>query len=59
MLYHSLGPGGDLRLYLEGLVDADDVPSYVKDHPFGQPAITPTHSDWEFYSNIISRFQKE
>jgi hypothetical protein len=44
---------------LEELADADDVPSYVKDHPFGQPAITPTHSDWEFYSKVIRRFQKE
>uniref|UniRef100_A0A2N9ICR1 Mitochondrial import inner membrane translocase subunit TIM50 n=1 Tax=Fagus sylvatica TaxID=28930 RepID=A0A2N9ICR1_FAGSY len=54
----ALGPNGDLRLYLEGLVDADDVPSYVKEHPFGQPAITPAHSDWEFYSTIITHLQK-
>ncbi|XP_059462260.1 uncharacterized protein LOC132191325 [Corylus avellana] len=55
----SLGPRGDLRLYLEGLSDADDVPSYVKDHPFGQPAITPTHSDWDFYSEIIRHLQED
>ncbi|KAK9921182.1 hypothetical protein M0R45_029703 [Rubus argutus] len=55
----SLGPDGELRLYLEGLADADDVTSYVKEHPFGQPAITATHSDWNFYSKIITRFQKD
>ncbi|XP_062167688.1 uncharacterized protein LOC133873901 [Alnus glutinosa] len=56
----ALGPSGDLRLYLEGLVDADDVPSYVKEHPFGKPAISSsTHSDWEFYSKIISHFRNE
>ncbi|KAK4837740.1 hypothetical protein QYF36_008046 [Acer negundo] len=51
----ALGPKGELRLYLEGLVDADDVPSYVKNHTFGQPAITSMHPDWDFYSNIIRK----
>ncbi|KAI9153307.1 hypothetical protein LWI28_009254 [Acer negundo] len=51
----ALGPKGELRLYLEGLVDADDVPSYVKNHTFGQPAITSMHPDWVFYSNIIRK----
>ncbi|KAM5559568.1 hypothetical protein ABKV19_020968 [Rosa sericea] len=55
----DLGPNGELRLYLEGLADADDVTSYVKDHPFGQPAITTTHSDWDFYSKILTHFQKD
>ncbi|XP_024186457.1 uncharacterized protein LOC112191369 [Rosa chinensis] len=55
----ALGPNGELRLYLEGLADADDVTSYVKDHPFGQPAITTTHSDWDFYSKILTHFQKD
>ncbi|XP_070035954.1 uncharacterized protein [Nicotiana tomentosiformis] len=38
-----LGPKGDLRKFLDGLADADDVPTYVKEHPFGQPAITASH----------------
>ncbi|KAB2631021.1 hypothetical protein D8674_008540 [Pyrus ussuriensis x Pyrus communis] len=50
---------GELRLYLDGLADADDVTSYVKEHPFGQPAITTKHSDWGFYSKIINHFQKD
>ncbi|KAJ7976043.1 NLI interacting factor-like phosphatase [Quillaja saponaria] len=55
----ALGPNGEIRLYLDGLADADDVTSYVKDHPYGQPAITPAHSDWEYYAKIISHFQKQ
>ncbi|KAJ6358157.1 hypothetical protein OIU78_005899 [Salix suchowensis] len=55
----ALGPEGDLRVYLEGLADAEDVPSYVKDHPFGKPAITPLHPDWGFYSKIVRRLNKE
>ncbi|CAL9026584.1 unnamed protein product [Prunus brigantina] len=55
----ALGPKGELRLYLEGLADADDVTSYVEEHPIGQPAITSAHADWDFYSNIISHFQKD
>ncbi|XWS43474.1 hypothetical protein CRYUN_Cryun16bG0107200 [Craigia yunnanensis] len=54
---NCLGPSGELRLYLDGLASADDVPSYVKAHPFGQPAITPMHSDWHYYSKIIVNFQ--
>ncbi|XVF55634.1 hypothetical protein PTKIN_Ptkin06aG0052200 [Pterospermum kingtungense] len=54
---NALGPNGELRLYLDGLAAADDVPSYVKAHPFGQPPITPMHSDWDYYSKIIANFQ--
>ncbi|KAK1352950.1 Haloacid dehalogenase-like hydrolase superfamily protein [Heracleum sosnowskyi] len=32
----SLGPEGDLRVYLEGLALAENVQEYVKNHPFGQ-----------------------
>ncbi|KAK7337177.1 hypothetical protein VNO77_17739 [Canavalia gladiata] len=47
-----LDPKGELCLYLKGLADAHDVQSYVKEHPFGQPAITSSHPDWEFYSQV-------
>ncbi|XP_044506889.1 uncharacterized protein LOC123226433 [Mangifera indica] len=50
----ALGPGGELREYLDGVVDAADVPSYVKEHPFGQPAMTPMHPDWDHYSKILT-----
>ncbi|KAI3447508.1 hypothetical protein Pfo_004173 [Paulownia fortunei] len=55
-----LGPDGELRKYLNGLADADqDVPSYVKDNPFGQPAISPSHPDWNYYAKIVRHFGKK
>lgn len=54
----DLGPEGELRIYLAGLADAANVAAYVKEHPFGQPAITASHSDWRYYSKVINRFQK-
>lgn len=54
-----LGPNGELRLFLEGVAEAKDVQSYVKDHPFGEPAITPSHPDWKYYSKIIRFFEKK
>ncbi|KAM0951368.1 putative FCP1 domain, HAD superfamily protein [Dioscorea sansibarensis] len=52
---NSLGPGGDLRVYLEGLAVIDDVQHYVREHPFGQAAITDKHPDWSFYLQIIEK----
>ncbi|KAL6647201.1 hypothetical protein ACP70R_014638 [Stipagrostis hirtigluma subsp. patula] len=49
----SLGPRGELRLYLENLATVDDVQHYVKDHPFGQPAITRSDPNWSFYLQIV------
>ncbi|KAL8204954.1 hypothetical protein R6Q57_010577 [Mikania cordata] len=48
-----LGSNGEFRVFLDGLAEANDVPSYVKDHPIGKPAITPSHADWDYYSKII------
>ncbi|KAJ8537700.1 hypothetical protein K7X08_014240 [Anisodus acutangulus] len=54
-----LGPKGDMQKFLDGLVDADDVPTYVKEHPLiGQPAITASHRDWDYYAKII-RFDQQ
>lgn len=47
------GPGGDLRVYLEKLLEAEDVPSYVKEHPFGQRRITNSNPSWPFYRRVI------
>ncbi|XP_022850480.1 uncharacterized protein LOC111372385 isoform X1 [Olea europaea var. sylvestris] len=49
----SLGPGGDLRVYLEGLALADDVQEYVKQNPFGQRPITERNLSWRFYLRVI------
>uniref|UniRef100_A0A0D9WUP1 FCP1 homology domain-containing protein n=1 Tax=Leersia perrieri TaxID=77586 RepID=A0A0D9WUP1_9ORYZ len=51
---NSLGPGGDLRVYLENLATADDVQSYVQEHPFGQPSITKNDRHWNFYIHDTS-----
>lgn len=53
----DVGPKGDFQKFLDGLADADDVPSYVKEHSLiGQPAITSSHPDWNYYAKIIVRF---
>ncbi|KAK9267023.1 hypothetical protein L1049_027660 [Liquidambar formosana] len=49
----SLGPGGDLRVYLEGLAAAENVQRYVEQNPFGQRAITESNLSWGFYRKII------
>ncbi|KAJ9559173.1 hypothetical protein OSB04_013787 [Centaurea solstitialis] len=48
-----LGPDGAIRAFLDGLAEAEDVPTYVQNHPFGEPAITPSHPDWNYYDNVI------
>ncbi|KAI3938174.1 hypothetical protein MKW92_029242 [Papaver armeniacum] len=51
---NSLGPGGDLWVYLEGLVLAGNVQQYVEQHPFGQPAITSRNPKWGFYLEVFN-----
>lgn len=53
-----IGPKCELRAYLDKLVDADDVPSFVKENPFGQPPLTTTHPHWNFYSKVLRKLQK-
>ncbi|KAJ4959703.1 hypothetical protein NE237_019613 [Protea cynaroides] len=48
-----LGPGGDLRRYLEALAMSEDVQKYVEEHPFGQHAITSKDPSWDFYLKVI------
>lgn len=52
------GPGGNLRVYLEGLAVCHDVQLYVQDHPFGQKAIADSNPSWKFYLRIIDRIQQ-
>ncbi|KAG8081301.1 hypothetical protein GUJ93_ZPchr0007g5555 [Zizania palustris] len=54
----SLGPGGDLRVYLENLATADDIQCYVQEHPFGQPSITKSDKHWNFYAKILDKLEK-
>ncbi|KAL6637877.1 hypothetical protein ACP70R_025449 [Stipagrostis hirtigluma subsp. patula] len=52
---NSLGPGGDLRMYLQNLAAADDVECYVRNNPFGQPFITESDPHWNFYAQIADK----
>ncbi|KAL8259616.1 hypothetical protein R6Q59_027569 [Mikania micrantha] len=54
-----LGPKGELRVFLEGLAEAEDVQSYVQDHPIGEPEILPSHPDWDYYCKIICYINKK
>ncbi|CAI0465223.1 unnamed protein product [Linum tenue] len=49
----KLGPDGKLRKYLDNLSKAEDVPSFVKANPFGNPAITSSHPHWSSCSEMI------
>ncbi|KAF9620485.1 hypothetical protein IFM89_013102 [Coptis chinensis] len=51
---NSLGPGGDIRLYLEGLATSENVQKYIKQHPFGQCAITEKDPSWLYYRKVIN-----
>ncbi|KAJ4974207.1 hypothetical protein NE237_007381 [Protea cynaroides] len=59
MKNNSLGPGGDLRVYLEGLSTAGDIQKYVAEHPFGQHAITSKNPSWNFYLRIIGTMMSD
>ncbi|KAM3307929.1 putative protein isoform X1 [Capsicum chacoense] len=50
----SLGPGGDLRVYLEGLSMAENVQRYVESNPFGQRPITEKNASWRYYRKVIA-----
>ncbi|XP_074316463.1 uncharacterized protein LOC141652764 [Silene latifolia] len=52
----SLGPDGDLRLYLERLAEAENVQKFIQENPFGQRAITKTNLSWAFYSKIVGDY---
>lgn len=49
----SLGPGGDLRVYLEQLVEAQNVQEFIAQNPFGQRPITESNPSWGFYKRFI------
>lgn len=50
---NSLGEGGELRVYLDGLTKAEDMRKYVEEHPFGQEGIGEKSESWNFYSQVI------
>ncbi|KAI3743499.1 hypothetical protein L1987_61209 [Smallanthus sonchifolius] len=54
-----LGPKGELRVFLEGLAEAEDVQTYVQEHPIWEPDILPSHPNWDYYCKIICSFNKK
>ncbi|OWM83724.1 uncharacterized protein LOC116203989 [Punica granatum] len=50
---NSLGPGGDLRVYLENIALAENVQEYVRQNPFGQRAISRSNPSWHFYEKVL------
>ncbi|KAI8541737.1 hypothetical protein RHMOL_Rhmol08G0085400 [Rhododendron molle] len=51
---NSLGPEGDIQVYLRDLAAAGDAQKYVENHPFGQRGIDETSMSWEYYHRVIS-----
>ncbi|KAL2333690.1 hypothetical protein Fmac_014903 [Flemingia macrophylla] len=55
--YHTrdseLGLRGDVRVYLEGLITAEDVQKHISENPFGQRPIRETNPSWRYYSKVI------
>ncbi|XP_021845565.1 uncharacterized protein [Spinacia oleracea] len=49
----AIGPGGNIREYLEELAMVDNVQEYIEQHPFGQSAITERSLSWQFYDKVI------
>ncbi|XP_028796600.1 ubiquitin-like domain-containing CTD phosphatase 1 [Neltuma alba] len=50
---NSLGVGGDLRVYLEGLVKAENMAGYIEQNPYGQERITERSPSWSFYFQVM------
>ena len=42
-----------MRVYLEGLGNAENVQKYVEENPFGQRPITEKNLSWRFYLKVI------
>ncbi|CAO2839410.1 unnamed protein product [Amaranthus hypochondriacus] len=47
-----LDPKKELGQYLEGLANAKDVQTYVKENSFGQGALGPHSPNWNFYAKV-------
>ncbi|KAL5723237.1 hypothetical protein ACHQM5_006657 [Ranunculus cassubicifolius] len=54
---NALGPGGNIRTYLENLAAAPHVQKFIEQnpfgHPFGQRAVTKKNTSWGYYLRVI------
>ncbi|XP_076918462.1 uncharacterized protein LOC143578886 [Bidens hawaiensis] len=53
---NSLGPDGDLRVYLERLAASENVQKFVSENPFGQRPIREKNLSWPYYQKVINAF---
>ncbi|RXH69194.1 hypothetical protein DVH24_036978 [Malus domestica] len=51
----SLGPGGDIRVYLERLAAAENIQEFVEQQPFGQGPINESSASWPFYLKVLRK----
>ncbi|XP_045793503.1 ubiquitin-like domain-containing CTD phosphatase 1 [Trifolium pratense] len=50
---NSLAVGGNLRRYLDGLANAENMVEYVEHHPFGREHINEHSEYWNFYVHVV------
>ncbi|KAJ1404605.1 Aminotransferase-like, plant mobile domain [Sesbania bispinosa] len=46
--------GGGLRTFLEGLANAENMRNYIQENAFGQPPITETSQEWQYYQKVLN-----
>lgn len=51
---YNAGAGGDVRVYLEMLAEAENVQRFIQHNPFGQSAITNRSEYWDFYLRAMN-----
>ncbi|KAK1427236.1 hypothetical protein QVD17_15919 [Tagetes erecta] len=56
---NSLGPKGDLRVYLERLAASKNVQEFVSENPFGQRPIREANLSWPYYEKIVHAFSSK
>ncbi|XP_076924000.1 uncharacterized protein LOC143586321 isoform X2 [Bidens hawaiensis] len=50
---NSLGPKGDLRVYLERLAESENVQKFVSENLFAQRPIREMNLSWRYYQKVI------
>ncbi|KAK9051442.1 hypothetical protein SSX86_028069 [Deinandra increscens subsp. villosa] len=56
---NSLGPEGDLRIYLEKLAASENVQKFVSENSFGQRPIGEKNLSWRYYQRVIHAFSSK
>lgn len=51
---YNAGAGGDVRVYLEMLAEAENIQRFIQHNPFGQSAITNRNEYWDFYLRAMN-----